>query len=109
MSKPGWLEETKLTFIKTEIANPVNTLMAINKAIQMVLDGFPVEKLSNKGEVVTVIDRMPVAVAQLAKAQLAVLQYLDSQMTEAAPTNGCNLVILVGNDVSSNGNASVDN
>lgn len=75
-----------------ELANPLDTLTRINRAMDMVLDGYSVEKATAKGDVLDIIDKLPVGLANLVKAQLEVLKYIDSKV-DTAPVEGCQLII----------------
>lgn len=95
-TRPDWLTEATLSRIKSDVANPIDTLKLIDRAMNMVVDGFDNEKLSNKGEVVNVIERLPAALAQLVRSQVMVLQYLDGLMVDGNSTDDtCTLTIVV--------------
>lgn len=81
-----------------DVANPIEMLEKLNSAIDMCLNGCYTEKATAKGEVLTVLERHPAAVAQLVKAQITVLQYISSQTEEEAPTAQCTLIIEAAND-----------
>lgn len=76
----------------SELANPLDTLARINKAMDMALDGCLTEKATAKGESVEVLEKSPGIIAQLVRSQLEVLKYIDSQV-DTAPVTGCQLVI----------------
>ncbi len=76
----------------SEYADPLTMLADLSTAIRMSLDGMQQEKSTVKGDVVTVTEVQPSAVANLVRTQLEVLKYIDSQTT-VETAEECKLVI----------------
>lgn len=79
--------------------DPVSCLEDLEKALNMVLNGYETERVSPKGQLVTIVEKHPDVVPKIIKAKLDVLEVLRKEVPENVQ---CKLIV-TGLDLSSQG------